>query len=45
MPYILEIANKGAEGAIATNPDLAFAVNTHAGMMQHLVRLTTGKEK
>ena len=45
MPYILEIANKGAEGAIATNPDLAFAVNTHAGEMQHLSRLTTGKGK
>lgn len=45
MPYILEIANKGAEGAIATNPDLAFAVNTHAGKMQHLSRLTTGKGK
>ncbi len=31
MTYILEIANKGAEGAIATNPDIAIAVNTHAG--------------
>lgn len=45
MPYILDIANKGAEGAIATNPDIAFAVNTHAGQMQHLSRLTTGKGK
>jgi len=44
MPYILEIANKGAEAAIATNPDLALAVNTHAGQMQHLSRLTVGKE-
>ncbi len=45
MPYILDIANKGAEGAIATNPDVAFAVNTHAGKMQHLSHLTAGKEK
>jgi alanine dehydrogenase len=45
MPYILDIANKGVEGAIATNPDVAFAVNTHAGQMQHLSRLTAGKEK
>lgn len=45
MPYILDIANKGAEGAIATNPDVAFAVNTHAGQMQQLSRLTAGKDK
>ena len=45
MPYILDIANKGAEGAISTNPDVAFAVNTHAGKLQHLSRLTTGKGK
>jgi hypothetical protein len=41
----LDIANKGAEGAISTNPDVAFAVNTHAGKLQHLSRLTTGKGK
>jgi alanine dehydrogenase len=45
MPYILEIADKGAEGAIATNPEIAAAVNTHAGTMQHLSRLMAGKEK
>jgi alanine dehydrogenase len=45
MPYILEIANKGAEEAISTNPDIAFAVNTHAGTLQHLSRLMTGKGK
>jgi alanine dehydrogenase len=44
MPYILEIANKGADGAIAANPDIALAINTHAGKMQHLWRLTAGKE-
>jgi len=45
MPYILDIADKGAEGAIAANPDIAFGVNTHAGKLQHLSRLTAGKEK
>ena len=45
MPYILDIANKGAEGAISTNPDLAFAVNTNAGQMLRLSRLTAGKGK
>ena len=45
MPYILDIANKGAGGVISTNPDVAFAVNIHAGQMQHLSRLTAGKGK
>lgn len=45
MPYILEIAENGVEAAIAADPALALAVNTHAGQMQHLLRLTTGKEK
>jgi alanine dehydrogenase len=45
MPYILDIANKGVEAAFATNPDIAFAVNTHAGQLQHLSRLTAGKGK
>jgi alanine dehydrogenase len=40
----LEIANKGANAAIATNPALALAVNTHAGHLRHLSRLTDGKE-
>jgi alanine dehydrogenase len=44
MPYILEIANKGTDAAIAANPALAFAVTTHAGQMHHLSRLTNGKE-
>jgi alanine dehydrogenase len=45
MGYILEIADKGVEGAIASNPDIAFGINTHAGELQHLSRLTTGKGK
>jgi alanine dehydrogenase len=45
LPYLLEIADKGVEAAIETDPALALAVNTHAGQMQHLWRLTTGKEK
>jgi alanine dehydrogenase len=44
MPYILEIADKGAEKAIATNADIASGVNTHAGKMQHLTRATAGKD-
>jgi alanine dehydrogenase len=45
MDYILEIANKGAEGAIAENPDIELGVNIHAGQMRHLSRLTNGKGK
>jgi alanine dehydrogenase len=44
-PYILEIADKGVEAAIAADPALALAVNTHAGQLQHLWRPATGKEK
>jgi len=44
MPYILEIANLGSDAAIAANPALALAVNTHAGQTPHLSRLTDGKE-
>ena len=45
MPYIQEIADKGAEKAIATNADIASGVNTHAGKMQHLTRTAPGKDK
>ncbi|MCA1899479.1 MAG: alanine dehydrogenase [Chloroflexi bacterium] len=45
MDYILEIADKGAERAIAENPAIATGVNTHAGEMRHLWRQTAGKEK
>ncbi len=44
MPYILELANKGVDSALATNPALALAVTTHAGQVRHLHRLTDGKE-
>lgn len=44
MPFILELANKGVDTALATNPALAMAVNTHAGQVRHLNRLTDGKE-
>jgi len=43
MDYISEIADKGIEGAIASNPDIAFAVNTHAGKLQNLSLLNAGK--
>lgn len=43
IPYILEIVNKGIDTALATNPALARAVNTHAGSLRHVSRLT-GKE-
>lgn len=45
MPYIVELADKGVDTAIATNPALAIAVNTYAGQVRHLHRLTDGKER
>lgn len=45
MGYILEIADKGAERAIAENPAIAAGVNIYAGEMRHLWRQTAGKEK
>jgi alanine dehydrogenase len=42
MPYILEIANLGTEGAIARNPALEKAVNTHNGELVHLTLLSRG---
>jgi alanine dehydrogenase len=44
MPYILEVAEKGSDAAIAQNPSIEAAVNTHAGKMSHLGRLTVKKE-
>jgi alanine dehydrogenase len=40
IPYILDIANMGADGAIAKNPAIEMAVNTHNGEIRHLSRLT-----
>jgi alanine dehydrogenase len=44
MPFIIEIAEKGVQAAIAENPAIESAVNTHAGRMSHLGRLTVNKE-
>lgn len=41
FPYILEMANKGVEAAIAENPALALAVNTHQGKVVHLSLLSS----
>jgi alanine dehydrogenase len=44
LPFISEIAEKGAGKAIAENSAIELAVNTHAGKMSHLGRLTVNKE-
>ncbi len=40
IPYILEIADLGAEKAIDENPAIEAAVNTQHGELRHLTRLT-----
>lgn len=42
MPYITDIANRGAEQAIAADPALERAVNTHKGKLVHLTLLAEG---
>jgi len=42
MPYLVEIVNQGVGGAIANNPALEKAVNTHDGKLVHLALLSTG---
>jgi alanine dehydrogenase len=42
LPYILQIADLGIEGAIAQNPDIEKAVNTHAGKLVHLTLMSEG---
>ena len=42
MPYLIEIANRGVEKAIATDPALELAVNTHNGKLVHLTLLAEG---
>ena len=44
MPFIMEIAEKGIEQAMAQNPGIDAAVNTHAGKQHHLSLLMTYKE-
>jgi alanine dehydrogenase len=42
MPYLIQIANEGVEGAIRNNPALEKAVNTHQGEIVHLRLLANG---
>ncbi|MBK9926405.1 MAG: alanine dehydrogenase [Anaerolineales bacterium] len=42
VPYILEIANKGVDAAIAADPALELGVNTHNGKLVHLNLLEEG---
>ncbi len=44
MPFVIEVAQKGSTEAIEHNPAIEHAVNTHAGKMFHLSRLTVNKE-
>ena len=42
LPYILEIANSGAEGALTKNPAIEKGVNTHNGELVHLSLFSSG---
>jgi len=42
LPYILEIANLGPTTAMAQNPAIEKAVNTHNGELVHLTLLSSG---
>jgi len=42
LPYILEIANLGPTRAIAQNPAIEKAINTHSGELVHLTLLSGG---
>jgi alanine dehydrogenase len=42
MPYIVEIANAGSAQAIAQNPAIERAVNTHNGQLVHLTLMSKG---
>jgi alanine dehydrogenase len=42
LPYILQIADRGAAGAIAEDPGIEKAVNTHAGKLVHLMLMSKG---
>ncbi|HLO14244.1 MAG TPA: NAD-binding protein, partial [Anaerolineales bacterium] len=42
LPYILQIANLGPAGAIAQNPGIEKAINTHNGELVHLSLLSKG---
>jgi len=42
MPYIVEIANKGVDAAVAADPALEMGVNTYDGKLVHLTLLEEG---
>jgi alanine dehydrogenase len=42
LPYILEIANSGADGALTKNPAIEKGVNTHNGELVHLSLFSRG---
>ena len=44
MPYILKLADLGAAGAIAQDPAIEKAVNTHEGQLVHLTLLSKGAD-
>ena len=44
IPYILEIANRGVDEAIASDPALEMGINTHNGQLVHLNLLQEGDD-
>src|SRR5512133_2878704 len=44
MPYILQIADLGPAGAMAQDPGLEKAINTHEGQLVHLTLLSKGAD-
>jgi alanine dehydrogenase len=44
MPFIEEIANLGFEAAVAKDPALEKAINTHDGKIVHLTLLSSGEQ-
>jgi alanine dehydrogenase len=44
MPYVLKVAECGAEAAIAKDPVLAMGVNTFKGEIRHLQRWIAPEE-
>jgi alanine dehydrogenase len=44
FPYILQMANQGVDGAVASDPALEQAVNTQHGKLVHLTRISPTTE-
>ncbi|RPJ25126.1 MAG: alanine dehydrogenase, partial [Chloroflexi bacterium] len=42
LPYILQLADLGPAGAIAQDPGIERAINTHNGKLVHLTLLSKG---